>query len=214
MPSLTPNYSFNLPLVNNPTDQDLWGGYLNANFSSIDSILVGVSPTGTVVDYAGSSAPGGWLLCYGQNISRATYATLFGIIGTTYGAGDGSTTFSLPDYRGRIGAGIDNMGGSAANRITNANSGIVGTTLGAAGGNEQLHGHTHTATDSGHTHTTGHVGSSNTTSGPGNGGVFFVIDNASPVTGTGTANITVGSSGGGTSQNVQPTIMINKIIKT
>lgn len=56
--------------------------------------------TGTVLPFAGEAAPNGWLLCYGQAISRTTYSTLFGIIGTTYGTGDGSTTFNLPDLRG------------------------------------------------------------------------------------------------------------------
>ena len=84
-------------------------------------------------------------------VSRATYSDLFAAIGTTYGAGDGSTTFNLPDLRGRVAAGRDDMGGSAANRITNGGSGIVGTTLGAAGGAEthtlttaQIPSHSHT----------------------------------------------------------------------
>lgn len=59
-------------------------------------------PTGTILDYAGSSAPSGYLMCDGSAVSRTTYAALFGVIGTTYGAGDGSTTFNLPDCRGRV----------------------------------------------------------------------------------------------------------------
>lgn len=55
--------------------------------------------TGTVLPFAGSAAPTGWLFCHGQAVSRATYAELFGKIGTTYGVGDGSTTFNLPDTR-------------------------------------------------------------------------------------------------------------------
>lgn len=85
-------------------------------------------PIGAVVPYAGSTAPTGWLLCYGQAVSRSTYATLFGIISTTYGTGDGSTTFNVPDLRGRVVAGLDNMGGSDAGRLDWAN------TLGTAGG--------------------------------------------------------------------------------
>jgi microcystin-dependent protein len=64
-----------------------------------------VSPTGTITSYGGSSAPNGWLICDGAAISRATYSTLFGVIQTVYGAGDGSTTFNLPDLRGRVVAG-------------------------------------------------------------------------------------------------------------
>src|SRR6185437_8402258 len=100
------------------------------------------------------AAPSGWLLCFGQAISRTTYAALFAAIGTSFGAGDGSTTFNIPDLRGRAAFGLDNMGGSAAGRITSAGSGIAGTTLGATGGDEhmQAHGHTATVTDPGHAH--------------------------------------------------------------
>ena len=92
-------------------------------------------PLGVVLDYTGSSAPNSnFALAYGQAISRTTYAAYFSLVSTTYGSGDGVTTFNVPDLRGRIVAGVDNMGGSAANRITNAGSGIVGTTLGATGG--------------------------------------------------------------------------------
>jgi microcystin-dependent protein len=94
---------------------------------------------GGVIAYAGSSAPSGWLFCYGQNVSRTTYAALFAVIGTTYGAGDGSTTFGVPDLRGRVPFGKDDMGGAAASRLTNsATGGITGSGLGNAGG-EQAH---------------------------------------------------------------------------
>lgn len=66
-----------------------------------------ILPPGVLVPYGGSSAPSGWLLCDGSAVSRTTYAALFAILSTTYGAGDGSTTFNLPDLRGRapVGAG-------------------------------------------------------------------------------------------------------------
>jgi microcystin-dependent protein len=73
-------------------------------------------------------------MCYGQAISRGLYAALFGAIGVAYGVGDGSTTFNLPDFRGRVGAGRDDMGGSAAGRLTNATLTPDGNTLGAVGG--------------------------------------------------------------------------------
>jgi len=99
--------------------------------------------TGMVIPYAGDVAPIGWLLCYGQEISRTTYATLFAICGTKFGGGDGSTTFNLPDLRGRGIVGPDDMGGSAANRI-------AGLTAGESGGAE--------AADLSHTHETqGHA---------------------------------------------------------
>jgi len=72
-------------------------------YSTIKGDIMGASsPVGTVVDFAGSSAPTGWLLCDGSAVSRTTYANLFSVIGTTYGAGDGSTTFNLPDCTGKV----------------------------------------------------------------------------------------------------------------
>ncbi len=66
-----------------------------------------LDPIGTVNSYAGSSAPQGWLICNGAAISRTTYADLFAIVGTTYGVGDGSTTFNIPDLRGEFIRGFD-----------------------------------------------------------------------------------------------------------
>jgi microcystin-dependent protein len=75
-------------------------------------------PPGVIVPYGGSSAPTGYLMANGQAVSRTTFAPLFAIYSTTYGVGDGSTTFNLPDLRGRGIFGADNMGGaSAANRL-------------------------------------------------------------------------------------------------
>jgi microcystin-dependent protein len=176
----------------------------------------GSIPSGTILPYAGSSAPSGFLLCYGQLVSTTTYAALYTVLGTTYGSGSG--TFGIPDLRGRLPAGVDNMGGTAANRITSANSGITGTSLGASGGNEQLFGHTHTATvtDSGHSHgltrtTTGNnAGGSNSYALAATGTPQYDTVNSS-TTGISVSNA---STGGGSSQNVQPTIMLNYIIKT
>ena len=67
----------------------------------------GGTPPGTVAAFAGSAAPEGWLLCDGSAVSRTTYADLYAAIGTTYGAGNGSTTFALPDLRGRVPAGAN-----------------------------------------------------------------------------------------------------------
>ncbi len=84
-------------------------------------------PSGMLAPFAGTSAPSGWFLCYGQAVSRTTYAALFTAIGTTYGTGDGSTTFNLPDLRGRTIAGVDDMGGSAASRLTGDNGASTAT---------------------------------------------------------------------------------------
>lgn len=70
--------------------------------------ITGVLPTGLILPYGGSTVPTGWLLCNGGSISRTTYENLFAVIGTSYGAGDGSTTFNLPDYTNRVPQGLGN----------------------------------------------------------------------------------------------------------
>jgi microcystin-dependent protein len=77
-------------------------------------------PSGMLVDYAGTVEPSGWLMCDGRAISREVYSSLFSSIGITYGSGDGSTTFNLPDFRGRFARYKDNMetAAGAANRDT------------------------------------------------------------------------------------------------
>lgn len=99
---------------------------------------------------SGSVTPPLWKLGYGQAISRTTYADLFAFMGTTYGAGDGSTTFNLPDYRGRALWGQDDMGGVAAGRITSASG--FGTGIYVVGGNQLLQAHNHGINDPGHNH--------------------------------------------------------------
>jgi microcystin-dependent protein len=92
-------------------------------------------PLGGMLEFTGTTAPNGsFVLPFGQAISRTTYAAYFAMVGTSYGPGDGSTTFNVIDKRGRVSAGKDDMGGSAASRITSAGSSIDGTTLGANGG--------------------------------------------------------------------------------
>jgi microcystin-dependent protein len=87
-------------------------------------------PSGIYLPYGGAAAPAGWQLCYGQAVSRATFADLFTAIGTGYGVGDGSTTFNLPDMRGRNALGKDDMGGASADVVTDAAADSIGGTLG------------------------------------------------------------------------------------
>lgn len=147
------------------------------------------SPTGAILAYAGSTAPTGWLLCNGATISRTTYAALFAVLGTTYGAGDGSTTFALPDMRGRVGVGI------GANGVT---------TLGQTGG-EQTHVLTVTEMPN---HSHGALKTNNATGDWDN-----VV-----ASGTGTYanknNVLGYTGGGGAHNNMQPYLGINYIIKT
>lgn len=112
-------------------------------------------PTGTIVSYAGTTAPAGWAFCDGSQVSRTTYATLFTALGTTYGVGNGTTTFNIPDLRGRTIFGKDDMGGAAAARLTTAGGISADNTLGATGGTQtktlataNLPAHNHTFTGS------------------------------------------------------------------
>lgn len=161
----------------------------------------GLAPAGCVLPYAGATAPTGWLLCFGQAVSRTTYAALFAAIGTAYGTGDGSTTFNVPDLRGRVPGGKDDMGGSAAGRLTTAGSGVNGASLGAAGGAEthtltsaQIPAHTHPLTNA------AGAGGNYATGGAGYG--YPTASNTSANTGGGSAH-----------NNTQPTLVTNYIIK-
>jgi len=92
-------------------------------------------PVGTVVTFAGSSAPTNWVLCYGQELAIASYGALYAVVSTAYGdltngsGGVGTSHFRVPDLRGRTTAGVDNMGGSDAARLDWANT--LGTASGA-----------------------------------------------------------------------------------
>lgn len=108
-----------------------------------------VVPVGAVQTYAGATAPSGWLLCDGAQVSRLTYKALFDIIGTAYGVGDGSTTFNIPDARGRFALG-------------KAASGTGSTLAGTGGAIDHTHtagAHTHSISTGGaHSHTvSGHT---------------------------------------------------------
>lgn len=180
-----------------------------------------IVPSGALMPYAGTSAPTGFLLCDGSAVSRSTYATLFSAVSTTYGSGDGSSTFNLPDLRGRVVAGQDDMGGASANRLTDQTGGLNGDTLGDTGGSEtqalteaNLAAHTHTFSDT----------DAHTVSIP-RAFIFGAANNSVNVDGSGvrsdSGSITVSISGttsstgsGSAHNNVQPTIVLNYIIKT
>ena len=101
-----------------------------------------IVPSGTVVPYGGTSAPGGWQLCDDTALSRTTYARLFAIIGTAYGTGDGSSTFNVPDLRDRVplGKGTNNAtlgaettGAAASSVMASATKSGVQTGTGTTG---------------------------------------------------------------------------------
>ncbi|MBD2201753.1 tail fiber protein [Calothrix sp. FACHB-1219] len=195
-------------------------------------------PLGTILPYAASGAPDtNWLIANGQAVSRTSYAALFTLIGTTYGTGDGSTTFNLPNLSYRVPMGT-------------GNSGTTTYTLGMQGGAEKhtlttnempSHVHTgsttsngdhgHTVIDPGHTHQINPAATTDDTQGPGN----FLVNNtdrgynntirqdailpsntgiAIGLNGTHTHFLDVASTGGNQSHNnMQPFLVINFIIK-
>jgi len=87
------------------------GSKIAANAVTADKLATSLSealtPTGAILPYGGAAAPTGWLLCDGSNVSRTTYAALFAVLGTSYGVGDNSTTFGLPNLQGRVPVGLD-----------------------------------------------------------------------------------------------------------
>jgi microcystin-dependent protein len=193
-------------------------------------------PVGTVIAYAGTSAPPGWLLCGGQTVSRATYSNLFATLLTTYGAGDGSNTFTLPDLRGRVVAGKDDMVLGAAGRILNSGAGTAGmdgTVLGAAGGldrhtliNSEMPIHNHSGSTTTVTNAYPNaINHSHREYSDGNGGssgiqVATTTSSGSRLTSnsTDTQNTdhkhSIQNDGGGQAHSiVQPTIILNYLIK-
>lgn len=210
-----------------------------SNATTIDwnGNYLGQAMAGIIQMFAGATPPSGWLVCDGSAVSRTTYATLFAAIGTTWGTGDGSTTFNLPDLRGRapIGAGTG--------------SGLTARTLGTQNiGSENVQAHTHSisrttnvaVSDSGHTHPaatnnyyyalgsatfekqSGHAqsGSSGLTNAVRQSGTVSSNKN----TGSGKASLSVtqpvfsvGAVSGattGTEGNMQPSAVVNFIICT
>jgi microcystin-dependent protein len=122
-----------------------------------------VTPVGAIIAFGGTVAPAGWLFCDGSVVARAGFADLYAVVGDAYGEGDGSTTFHLPDLRGRFARGVDGGVGrdpDAANRVASNNGGNVGDVVGslqddAVQGHRHAHsdpGHAHGVTDPGHSH--------------------------------------------------------------
>ena len=172
-------------------------------------------PAGTVLPFAGAAAPTGFLLCSGQAVSRADFADLFAVVGTTYGAGNGTTTFNLPDLRGRVAAGKGDMGGSESGRLNT----IIGSALGAAGGQQtQQFALSASGSGSGTAFTHG-LGTTGITTGQFNaqGGGFGVAVQPHQHAVNGNASVSVSVSVSGATDvrsNVQPTLILNYVIAT
>jgi microcystin-dependent protein len=195
----------------------LQGGVGAANAYSI--------PLGAGLDYWASTTPNSiFAFPSGQAISRTTYAALFTLFGTTYGSGDGSTTFNLPDTRGRVAAVLDNLGGTAAGRLSSY------TSLGHAGG-EQTHTLTLTETPTdiqsaqnqgfniSVTSNISNIDIGIAGSSTGGGGIpVNAVNGTGSITSTGVVtagNVTTTSNntGGGSHNNIQPTIACGYIMR-
>ena len=115
--------------------------FSGANLTGIEGI-----PTATIVPWSSSSVPTGFLECDGSNVSRSTYAALFAVVGTTYGSGDGASTFGLPDLQNNVAVGkspnksLASTGG--ANTVTSTGN-ISGSTANASLSTAQLASHSH-----------------------------------------------------------------------
>lgn len=204
---------------------------LQAPSASVGAGITGINgavliPVGIVSPFAGSSAPTGWLLCFGQSLLRAGYPELFGVLSTTWGAAD-ATHFNLPDLRARSVVPPDNMGGSAANRLTVntrvggwggvALSGGAEFTILTAGQIPQLSGtFTSSVENQPHTHTLGGQVSGGNVGAAGS-------DQQNQFAGTGTTGnpsvqhthqttVTLGAASPSLVPIVQPTITMNYIV--
>lgn len=208
-----------LPTASATTSTEI--SYSSGVTSSIQAQLnalaaLGSVPTGAISDFAGTAPPSGWLVCDGSAISRSTYSALFSAIGITWGSGDGSTTFNIPALSRRASVG---SGGSG--------TGVLGNAVGNLGGSEtitlssaQMPSHTHTATvtDPLHNHTERVAQAGGGTPLGVQSVSFNGVNVASALT---TGNVATGitvananTGGGGSHDNIQPSAVVLKIIKT
>ena len=178
--------------------------FTGANLTGIEGI-----PTATIVPWSSSSVPSGFLECDGSAVSRSTYSALFAIVGTTYGSGDGASTFNLPDLQDNVAVGKSNnkaLASSGGANTVQSTGNVGGSTANATLSTAQL---------ASHSHTTGQAGG-----GPGGGGTQMNIHRGSQ------AQTSSVGSGGGHSHNMsatftgdstsvlQPYLTIIYIIKT
>lgn len=216
-----------LDFPSSPTNGQVYGTY---TYDSVVGVwrttpdLASGLPAGTIVQWPGATAPANWMIADGAAVSRTTYASLFAAIGVQYGSGDGSTTFNLPNLKGRVAVGLDS-------------SQTEFDTLGETGGAKthtltasQIPSHTHTiSSDGAHTHTTQiQIWQSNNEAGGFGLNSSTSFQNRPAVFSTSTAGQWGSSSAGahshggatgsagsdGAHNNLQPYIVLNYIIKT
>ena len=180
------------------------GTYTSVTVDTKGRVTGGTNPTlatvpaGTLIDFAGTSAPTGYLACDGSAVSRTTYSALFAVISTTWGAGNGSTTFNVPDFRRRVRVGSGGAG-----------TGTLGNAVGNTGGAEthtlatgELPSHTHSVTGVNDAVAL-RAGTAGGASWPAGGFAIVAIPNATGAAGSGTAH-----------NNLQPSAVVLTCIKT
>lgn len=188
--------------------------------TSLDYKVATNTPTGCIMLYSGSTAPSGWLLCDGSAILRSGYTALFALVGTTYGPGNGVSTFNLPNLKGRVPVGRD-----AAQTEFDAlgeNGGAKTHTLSTSEMPSHTHvqnAHNHGITDPGHAHAYGFWFG---TAGGSVGATLTGVTQVSSQTNNQTTGISINNQtatnqntgGGGAHNNLQPYLVLNYIIKT
>lgn len=172
-------------------------GQFAAGFVDL-SPVAGV-PTGALFQWLTNTAPTGYLLCYGQVVSTTTYAALYAVIAHTFASDPGGGNFTLPDLRGRLPLGQDDMGGSSANRVVSAQA----DSLGGVDGAETVT--LDTTMIPAHTHVMGTYGNT----GGGQSGL-----RGSSVSDITSYTSTASTGGGLAHNNMPPYITVNYIIKT
>jgi len=157
----------------------------------LETNYAGTDPVGTIKMVGGATADPGYVLAYGQCISQTAYAALYAKYGTTYGTGCTTGQFPVPDLRGRVAVGKDNMGGTAANRVTTAGGNYDGTVLGNSGGQQSravaqanLNNFSLAVSDPGHSHGIYDPGHAHSINDPGHSHGYS-IPNTSALTPTG-----------------------------
>lgn len=165
-----------------------------------DSVTVQAIPSGVITDFAGAIAPSGWLLCDGSAVSRAAYSGLYAALGAAYGAGDGATTFNLPDLRGRVSVGVG----------PHASVDSLGENEGVAAANRRPH-HRTSLNDPGHHHSYQQAATINSFAG-GSNQVYYGTTNAQNTSDSPTG-IVVGTGNPSDPLDTPAFITLNKIIK-
>jgi microcystin-dependent protein len=181
---------------------------------NLPAVIATVSePVGTIKMFAGTGDPAGgnYLICDGRAISRTTFATLFAVVSTTYGVGDGTSTFNIPDFRERSPVGQTTV----QTQIPQYDARVLGNKIGEGRHVQlatELAAHIHTVTDPKHHHTGGNAAQFQAQAG--GGGVGGAVGGVAITTTDVATGITIDSAGGSAPANVvQPSLVVNFIIR-